>query len=615
MDQAGLPITEWDRVTFTRSILTGRKIPDLSAQRQVYVYPNAQKAQWPDADFIVGNPPFIGKGKIFKDLGEGYVNTLRATYRGDVPDGSDFVMYWWHKGASKVASLSARRSGLISTNSISQVFNSRVIFAAQSAKDPIYLDFAIPDHPWIDSKDGAAIRIAMTIASKGAGEGTLATVVNEEPSEDEEGLINVVLSTQTGLIHRNLTVGVNVTLALPLRANAKLASTGLILGSRGFVLSADEAATVAPGEMPNTIVRPLYTGTDVTDGFRGSYVIDTFGLSQDGFRQTWPELYQLVLDRVTPDRDANRDDKLQKNWWLFRRSNEQVRAAIRGLRRFIVTPETSKHRFFVFLPESIRPEHGLVVIGSQDAFDLGILSSSVHLIWTSRAGGTLEDRPRYNKTVCFDPFPFPVCTDTQKEYIGDLGDRLDAHRKRQQQLHPTLTLTDMYNVLEKLRTNTELTEQDQNIYAAGLIGVLNELHNDLDRAVYDAYGWPYNLTTEQILERVVDLNAARRAEEASGLVRWLRPEYQVPNAVAVTPALAGFADEAPIAAARHKQPWPTGIPDQFRIIKDTLRAGPLQTPQQIAAGFRSVPRKRVAEILATLTALGQARESAGRYSL
>ena len=111
------------------------------------------------------------------------------------------------------------------------------------------------------------------------------------------------------------------------------------------------------------------------------------------------------------------------------------------------------------------------------------------------------------------------------------------------------------------------------------------------------------------------LNVERRAEEASGLVRWLRPEYQAPNAVALTPTLEGFVDQAPTAAARRKQPWPGGIPDQFRVIKEALRAGPLQTPQQIAASFRAAPRTRVAEILATLTALGQARESAGRYSL
>jgi len=225
----------------------------------------------------------------------------------------------------------------------------------------------------------------------------------------------------------------------------------------------------------------------------------------------------------------------------------------------------------------------------------------------------LEDRPIYTKSRCFDPFPFPDCIDARKETIRDLAERLDAHRKRQQQLNPDLTLTEMYNALEKLRANEEFTEQDHNIYDVGLIGILRELHDELDRAVFDAYGWPHDLTAEQILYRVVALNAERRTEEASGVIRWLRPEYQSPNYVPTTGTLAGFIEEAPVT--RRKQPWPTAIPDQFRVIKEAMRSASPQTPQQIASSFRPAPRTRVAEILATLAALGQARESAGRYSL
>lgn len=173
----------------------------------------------------------------------------------------------------------------------------------------------------------------------------------------------------------------------------------------------------------------------------------------------------------------------------------------------------------------------------------------------------------------------------------------------------------MYNVLENLRAGEEFTEQDHNIYNAALIGILRELHDELDRAVFSAYGWPLHLSTEQILERVVALNAARRAEEASGLIRWLRPEYQAPDEIAVPRILEGFLEEAPALATRRKQSWPSSIPDQFRVVKDLMRSVSPQSPQQIAANFRPAPRTRIAEILETLTALGQARESAGRYSL
>lgn len=532
-----------------------------------------------------------------------------------MPDGSDFVMYWWKKAAQKVAAGVARRAGLISTNSISQVFNSRVVGEALSAESPVHLVFAIPDHPWVDSGDGAAIRITMTVLAPGQGDGTLATVADERPNSVEPGLVDVSLRLETGLVHRNLTVGIDVTSVKPLKAAKALAGTGLILGSRGFVLNETEAASFEDENRNENIVYPLYTGSDVTDRFYGSYVVDTVSLTRDRFREGWPRLYQFVLDRVLPDRDVNRDSKLRKNWWLFRRSNRQVRAAINGLQRYIVTPETSKHRFFIFLSQEIRPEHGLVVIGSEDAYHLGILSSRVHLIWTAHAGGTLEDRPRYNKTVCFDTFPFPASSDGQQEEIRNIAERLDAHRKRQQQLHPELTLTDMYNVLEKLHDNEELTAEESRLYDAALIGILREIHDELDGAVFDAYGWPHELTTGEVLARVVALNAERRAEENSGLVRWLRPDFQSPHAVPVTRTLEGLVEEAPAAVMQPRQLWPDSLPEQVRAIKRILRSSAAQTAQQIASEFRPARRARVSEILATLVALGQARVTGDRYSL
>lgn len=118
-----------------------------------------------------------------------------------------------------------------------------------------------------------------------------------------------------------------------------------------------------------------------------------------------------------PERQSNRDPKLRKYWWLFRRSNEQVRSAITDIPRFIVTPGTSKHRLFSFLPAATKPEHRLVVIGTEDAFLLGVLSSGLHVLFSLAAGGTLEDRPVHNKTRCFDTFPFPDCPEGQKSRI------------------------------------------------------------------------------------------------------------------------------------------------------------------------------------------------------
>src|SRR5436305_6540070 len=110
----------------------------------------------------------------------------------------------------------------------------------------------------------------------------------------------------------------------------------------------------------------------------------------------------------------------------------------------------------------------IVSIALEDAWFLGTLSSRVHLVWALATGGTLEDRPRYNKTRCFDPFPFPTRGEELIIAIRALGESLDAHRKRQQSLHPDLTLTGMYNVLEKLRSGQPLNEKEKKIHEQGL---------------------------------------------------------------------------------------------------------------------------------------------------
>ena len=138
-----------------------------------------------------------------------------------------------------------------------------------------------------------------------------------------------------------------------------------------------------------------------------------------------------------------------------------------------------------------------------------------------------------NHSECLDPFPFPACSDEQKQRIRDLGGQLHAPRKRQQALHPELTITGMYNVLEKLRSGEALTAKEKKIHEDGLVSVLKQIHDDLDAAVFDAYGWPHDLTDEQILERLVALNAGRAEEERRGIVHWLRPEFQNPQGAAV----------------------------------------------------------------------------------
>ncbi len=622
-DSDGKPVTVWDQVTKKEHPATGELIPDDTARVDVYEYAGVKKTKWPEAEFIVGNPPFIGGKDIRAWHGDGYAKAIRDAYK-DVPESADFVMYWWQKAAEVARASKVRRFGFVTTNSITQVFNRRVVTQNLNAtKDPLSIVFAIPDHPWLkalsDEEESAtrhaAVRIAMTVGERGEHQGHLYRVISEGDAGSEGTAVELV--ERVGRIFADLRIGVDVSSAQPLQSNDVLATRGVALHGAGFMVTQEQALSLGYGRIDGLEqhIRPYLNGRDLTGRSRNLLVIDLDGLSEKQVRENFPEVYQWVYDRVKPERDQNPEKSRREIWWQFGRKHTELRAGLKGLTRYISTVETAKHRVFVFLDAGVLPDNMLVNIALQDAFHLGVLSSHIHVCWALAAGGTLEDRPRYNKTRCFDTFPFPDCADAEKETIREIAERLDAHRKRQQALHPDLTLTEMYNVLEKLRADEELTDDDRNIYERGLVGILRGLHDELDAAVFAAYGWSVDLSDEDILASVVSLNAQRSDEEHAGMIRWLRPEYQAPHEVAVQTALAGMAPTAGPATARRKQAWPATLPDQVRAVKDSLRAVPMQSAQQIAAGFKPASRARVAEILETLTALGQTRQLEDRYSL
>lgn len=302
-----------------------------------------------------------------------------------------------------------------------------------------------------------------------------------------------------------------------------------------------------------------------------------------------------------------------------------------GAKRFIATLETAKHRIFAFLDGASRPEHQIVVIASCDAWLLGVLSSHVHVTWALAQGGTLEDRPRYNKSRCFETFPFPTATPEQQARIRALAEQLDAHRKRQQGQHPALTLTGIYNVLEKLKRGEPLSAKEKTIHEQGLVSVLKSLHEELDAAVLEAYGWgdlavqPVEpRVDETILERLVALNAERAKEEAAGTVRWLRPEFQHPEAALEGAGPSRLTHSAPSAAkedgtappptpptpAKERLPWPATLPEQVAAVARVLAeaAAPLDEAALATRFTGKGPwKKRLPQLLDTLVALGRAR--------
>jgi hypothetical protein len=229
----------------------------------------------------------------------------------------------------------------------------------------------------------------------------------------------------------------------------------------------------------------------------------------------------------------------------------------------------------------------------------------------------LEDRPRYQRGPCFERFPFPDATDAQKQRIRELGEALDAHRKRQQAAHGKLTITDMYNVLEKLRKGEALNDHDRMIHEQGLVSVLRQIHDDLDAAVADAYGWPGDLADEQILARLVALNHERAEEERRGIVRWLRPEFQNPAGAKAVQGELGIKTVKPVAKAGEKKSaaraaklaWPKAPAEQAQALRAALAArGAPASATELAKAFKSAPAQAVRELLDALRALGQIRQ-------
>ncbi len=641
-DAHGQLLSRWDGKTFKTHPVTGARVPDEAALVPQWQYILPKQAKWPTADFIVGNPPFIGAKHLRDALGDGYAEALRKTWP-EVPESADFVMHWWSRAALLVTTGKTRRFGLITTNSLRQTFNRRVVQAALDKG--LVLTFAIPDHPWVDSANGAAVRIAMTVGTPNAKPRTvraepveaslhaaprLLTLVSE--TTGEFGEVAVELAEHNGVVHADLSVGANVASSGPLQANENLSCPGVKLHGAGFIVTPDEAAAFKL-QGSQTIIRDYRNGRDLTGEPRGVKVIDAFGWTAAELRARFPAVYQWLLERVKPEREHNNRATYRDNWWLFGEPRRELRPALANLRRYIATVVTSKHRLFQFLEAEILADDALICIASSDAFHLGVLSSKLHTAWAWANGGSIGmyvGNVRYNKSRCFETFPFPAedtgLSPTLRQHIAALAEHIDTHRKRQQAAHPGLTLTGMYNVLEALKAERALTAKEKTIHTQGLVSVLKELHDELDAAVLQAYGLAPHLSNDSLLTYLVALNAQRAQEEKTGLIRWLRPEFQNPAAAkalqnrehtdpVVTAQQTDLALNVPAAGVSQPgaQAWPGSLPEQMRAVAQLLAsANTALTLAHIQAHFKGKGpwKKGLPRILETLQALGRVRREA-----
>lgn len=624
VDDQGMPVTRWDGRTTKSHPVTGEEVPDETARVQEMRYINPRKAEWPKSDYIVGNPPYIGQQRMRFFLGDGYVNAIRKAWK-DVPETVDFVLLWWHNSAQQLQRGDLTRFGLVTTNSITQPMNRQVIANAIFGKNDLRIVYAIPDHPWQEvggNGDVADVRVAMTVVGSREQDGQLHIHCSDRRNFKLDSSLTCEFIELTGEILPDLSCGVSLSTCVDLSANTGLAIKGFELGSQGFLVPKEQAEYwINNYPELSTVMHPYMNGDDLKEGRIWRFVIDFHNLSLEEARN-YPKAFQHVIDSVQSGRRVNRESRTANNWWLWRRSGQKLREAISTLERFIGTTRTSKFRVFQFCVSDLRAESKIVVVAASDAWILGVLSSSTHELFSNRIGGFLGvgNDPTYNHTDCFNKFPFPYTDDETKRHIGKLAEELDAHRKRQQELHPNLTITGMYNVLEKLRSGERLTTKEQTIHEQGLVSVLKQIHDDLDAAVFDAYGWPQDLDDEEILQRLVYLNHERAEEESRGIVRWLRPEFQNPDGATQT----AFASSTKIKPAKKaasvtitKQPWPKTLPERMVAVTSALmrHAAPADA-KDVVAYYTRANKSQVTELLETLTTFGSVRQlDDGRFTV
>ncbi len=443
---------------------------------------NPVEPDWPEADVIVGNPPFLGGSKIRRELGDRYVADLWRLYEGRIPSGADLVCYWFEKAREQIESRRVRRTGLLATNSIRGGSNRRVLERIKQTGD---IFFAESDRPWI--VNGAAVRVSMV----GFDDGT----------ETERMLDNAPSATITS----SLTGDLDLSAARSLAENKAVCFRTDEKGGPFDIdaIQAEEmlSAPLNPNGRPNSdVVRRYVNGLDVTRRPRDVWVID-FGIDT---REDEAALYEIPFEYVQrivkPVRDNVRNARERKNWWLHRRPAPDMRIAVTNLSRFIATPAVAKHRLFVWLDSHTIPDHQLYIFARDADYFFGVLHSRAHELWALRMGTSLEDRPRYTPTTCFETFPLPWPPGEEPGGVPVLEEISEAARRLDELRRNWLDPEGATEAELKKRTLTNLYNQRPTWLA--------NAHARLDRAVFAAYGWPEEIPDEDILKNLLALNLA-----------------------------------------------------------------------------------------------------------
>ncbi|MFN4283785.1 MAG: class I SAM-dependent DNA methyltransferase [Alphaproteobacteria bacterium] len=474
------------------------------------------EASWPEADVVIGNPPFVGNKTMIRKLGEDYVNILRAAYDGRVSAGADLVCYWFEKARAKIECGELKRAGLVSTNSIRGGENRQVL--SRINETGMIFD-AWSDEAWV--VDGAAVRVSLTCFSN----------KNEHYQSKLNGRnVNEIFSDLTAS-------NTDTTKATPLTSNKTISFQGPVLVGPFEVSSklAQEWLMLPKnpdGKSNAEVLRPLSNGKDITSRSRGLWVIDFYRMPETE-ACLFEAPFEYARKIIKPVRDKNAELWRRQNWWLHGRTGDDFRKATKDLTRYLATSQVSKHRFFVWLHPKVQPHQTVIAIARDDYTSFGILNSHIHEAWALQLGTWLGvgNDPRYTPSTTFETFPFPegltpnipakdYTNDPRAQKIADAAQRLNDLREAW--LNPPdliriepevlpgypdriLPKNDKAAAELKKRTLTNLYNQRPTWLA--------NAHKALDEAVAAAYGWPADLPDDEVLARLFALNQARAAAQ------------------------------------------------------------------------------------------------------
>ncbi|RLC71252.1 MAG: class I SAM-dependent DNA methyltransferase, partial [Chloroflexi bacterium] len=345
--------------------------------------------EWPEADVVIGNPPFLGGKRLRTELGDQCVDDLFALYDEKVPREADLVTYWFERARAMIKAGKLQRAGLLATNSIRGGPNRQVLKRIQKTGN---IFMAWSDRPWV--LDGAAVRVSMVGFDNGAeAEYTL----NGQPANK---------------INADLTSMIDLSIARRLNENKNLSFMGVTPAGPFYVPGdlAREWLTVTnnPNGQPNSdVVCPYYNGIDLARRLRDMWIVD-FGVDMPLEEAALYELpFEYVKTKVYPVRSKNKRASYRERWWILAESRSGMREALQPIKRYMGTSMVSKHHFFRWIPLQVLPANLLIVIARDDDYFFGVLHSRSHELWALRQGTSLEDRPRYTPTTTFETFPFP----------------------------------------------------------------------------------------------------------------------------------------------------------------------------------------------------------------